>query len=103
MQPWSQLEIFCNLDHNWKTTLMLNVKGRDVSDEEEMELLKGEKFFTSHKMQFVTLRTEIFDAEKGDRKGWNFNRNLVPCQSRANVELLMQGRWVGRNWQSWKP
>ena len=45
MQPWSQLEIFCNLDHNWKTTLMLNVKGRDVSDEEEMELLKGEKFF----------------------------------------------------------
>ena len=62
---------------------MLNVKGRDVSDEEEMELLKGEKFFTSHKMQFVTLRreTEICDAEKGDRKRWNFNRN--PCQSRA--------------------
>ena len=41
-QNWKH---FSNLDQNWKTTLMLNVKGRDVSDEEEMELLKGEKFF----------------------------------------------------------
>ena len=39
---------------------MLNVKGRDVSDEEEMELLKGEQVF------FFT-QIAIFDVEKGDR------------------------------------
>ena len=53
-----------------KITLILNVKGRDVTDEEEMELLKGEKF--------ASTQNAICDAaQQGDRKRLNFDRNPI--------------------------
>ena len=62
----------CSFDQNWKTILKLNVnvKGRDVTDEEEMELLKGEKF--------ASTQNAICDAaQQGDRKRLDFDRNPI--------------------------